>query len=50
MSAYNVISAGFGNMYHHPSNTVLVKYLARQKFPFVVTQNQASGFGTVIRT
>ena len=48
MSAYNVISAGFGNMYRHPSNSVLAKYRARHKFPFVVTQSQASGFGTVI--
>lgn len=48
MSAYNVISAGFGNMYHHPSNSVLAKYRAGHKFPFVVTQSQASGFGTVI--
>lgn len=50
MSAYNVISAGFGNMYRHPSNSVLAKYRARHKFPFVVTQSQASGFGTVITT
>lgn len=48
MSAYNVISAGFGNMYRHPSNSVLAKYRAGHKFPFVVTQSQASGFGTVI--
>ena len=50
MSAYNVISAGFGNMYHHPSNAVLTKYWVRHKFPFVVTQSQASGFSTVITT
>jgi len=50
MSAYNVISAGFGNVYRHPSNAVLAKYRARHKFPFVVTQSQASGFGTVITT
>ena len=50
MSAYNVISAGFGNIYRHPSNAVLAKYRARHKFPFVVTQSQASGFGTVITT
>lgn len=50
MSAYNVISAGFGNMYRHPSNAVLAKYRARHKFPFIVTQNQASGFSTIITT
>ena len=50
MPAYNVITAGFGNMYHHPSNAVLAKYRVRHKFPFVVTQSQASGFSTVIAT
>lgn len=48
MAAYNVISVGFGNMYHHPSNAVLSKYQTRRTFPFVVTQNPSSMFSTTI--
>lgn len=49
MTAYNVISAGFGNMYRHPSNAVLSQYWSKQSFPFVVTQNPASMFSTTVK-
>lgn len=50
MPAYNVISAGFGNIYRHPSSLVLSKYLLRHTFPFIVTQEPTSGFKTVVQT
>lgn len=46
MDAYSVISAGFGNKYHHPSNAVLLKYEEDDKFPFIVTQDKTSRFCT----
>lgn len=49
MNAYNVISVGFGNMYHHPSNDVLSRYRARQIVPFIVTQSPASIFSTTVK-
>ena len=49
MNAYNVISVGFGNMYHHPSNAVVSQYLARQTFPFIVTQSPNSIFSTTVK-
>lgn len=49
MDAYSVISAGLGNPYRHPSNTVLAKYRQRNQFPFVVTQDPRSLFCTTVQ-
>lgn len=48
MEAYSVISAGFGNTYHHPSQSVLAKYQRKNRFPFVVSQDPRSMFCTEI--